>query len=275
MPVEIMLLPRWFPFHSTKISYWARTVLVPLLVLAGSQTTGPQSAGRATSTSSSSRRPRTVRDWPTGAHQTWASINVLRRGRKASQVDRALFSESRAPPRDRRPRSPSSPSGSTAIDGLGAIYPAMANAVLMFDALGYPPDHPHLVTARRSIERLLVLKPDEAYCQPCVSPVWDTALAAHALLEAGDVKSVDGARAGLAWLGPLQVLDVKGDWAVQRPDVQPGGWAFQYANAALPRPRRHRRGRNGDGQGGTLGLARSRRRGHYPCARMGKGLAKP
>ena len=33
MPVEIMLLPTWFPFHLSKISYWARTTIVPLLVL--------------------------------------------------------------------------------------------------------------------------------------------------------------------------------------------------------------------------------------------------
>jgi squalene-hopene/tetraprenyl-beta-curcumene cyclase len=232
MPVEIMLLPRWFPFHITKISYWARTVLVPLLVL---QALKPQA-----------RNPRgvridelfvappdKVRDWPKGAHQTWGWIKFF------GAVDKVLkLTEPYFPKAARRRAIEASVAFVTerlnGVEGLGAIYPAMANAVLMFDALGYPPDHPHLVTARQSIERLLVLKPDEAYCQPCVSPVWDTALAAHALLEAGDVKSVDGARAGLAWLGPLQVLDVKGDWAVQRPDVEPGGWAFQYANAHYP-----------------------------------------
>ncbi|MGZ3274455.1 MAG: hypothetical protein ACXU8Z_11875, partial [Caulobacteraceae bacterium] len=70
-------------------------------------------------------------------------------------------------------------------DGLGAIYPAMANSVMMFDALGYAEDHPHRALARKSVENLLVIKEGEAYCQPCVSPVWDTALAAHALMEAG------------------------------------------------------------------------------------------
>ena len=119
-------------------------------------------------------------------------------------------------------------------DGLGAIYPAMANTVLMYDALGYPPDDPHLVAARRSIEKLLVIGKDEAYCQPCLSPVWDTALAAHALLEAGGEAGAAPVRAALDWLAPLQVLDVKGDWAVQRPDVRPGGWAFQYANPHYP-----------------------------------------
>ena len=110
----------------------------------------------------------------------------------------------------------------------------MANSVMMFDCLGYPEDHPHRATARASVEKLLVVKEDEAYCQPCVSPVWDTALAAHAMLEAGGEENERRAKAALDWLKPLQVTDVKGDWAEVKPDVRPGGWAFQYNNAHYP-----------------------------------------
>jgi squalene-hopene/tetraprenyl-beta-curcumene cyclase len=232
MPVEIMLVPKWFPFHIDKISYWARTVLVPLLVL---QALKPRA-----------RNPRAVgidelfaappdeeRHWPKGAHQAWGWVRFF------GAVDKLLkLAEPRFPVSTRRRAMDAAVAFVTerlnGIDGLGAIYPAMANTVLMFDALGYAPDHPHLVASRQSIERLLVIRPDEAYCQPCVSPVWDTALAAHALLETGGTGREAAARAGLAWLKPLQVLDVKGDWAVQRPNVRPGGWAFQYANAHYP-----------------------------------------
>ena len=69
-------------------------------------------------------------------------------------------------------------------DGLGAIFPAMANSVMMFDALGYARSHPDRAVARAAVEKLLVVNDDEAYCQPCVSPVWDTALSCHALMEA-------------------------------------------------------------------------------------------
>ena len=119
-------------------------------------------------------------------------------------------------------------------DGLGAIYPAMANSVMMFDVLGYPKDHPDLTTARASIEKLLVIKDGEAYCQPCVSPVWDTGLACHAMLETGDERAAAQAWKGLEWLERRQVLDVVGDWAARRPNVRPGGWAFQYANPHYP-----------------------------------------
>jgi squalene-hopene/tetraprenyl-beta-curcumene cyclase len=79
-----------------------------------------------------------------------------------------------------------------------------------------------------------VVGESEAYCQPCVSPVWDTALACHALLETGEPASEQAAMLGLEWLKPRQVLDQTGDWADRRPHVRPGGWAFQYNNPHYP-----------------------------------------
>jgi squalene-hopene/tetraprenyl-beta-curcumene cyclase len=110
----------------------------------------------------------------------------------------------------------------------------MANSVMMFACLGYAEDHPHRAIARKSVENLLVVKEGEAYCQPCVSPVWDTALVAHALMETGGEEAEKQALRTLEWLKPLQVLDVKGDWAEARPGVRPGGWAFQYRNDHYP-----------------------------------------
>ena len=89
-----------------------------------------------------------------------------------------------------------------------------------------------MVEVLNAIDKLLVVGEDEAYCQPCVSPVWDTGLACHALMEAGGEAVTPPVRAALfSWLKPLQVTGVAGDWAVQKPHVRPGGWAFQYANA--------------------------------------------
>ena len=232
MPVEIMLLPRWFPFHLDKVSYWARTVLVPLLVLQALKPR-PANPGAVRVRELFVVAPETVREWPTGAHQHWAWVKLF------GAIDRALkFCEPRFPGAPRRRAIEAAVSFVTerlnGEDGLGAIYPAMANSVLMFDALGYPRDDPRVVRARRSLDKLLVVREDEAYCQPCLSPVWDTALAAHALLEAGDEESRNRAREALAWLKPLQVLDLVGDWVAQRPEAPPGGWAFQYANPHYP-----------------------------------------
>jgi squalene-hopene/tetraprenyl-beta-curcumene cyclase len=114
-------------------------------------------------------------------------------------------------------------------DGLGAIFPAMTNAVMAMEALGYAKDHPALVAAKRAIKNLLTPGEGRTFCQPCVSPVWDTGLAVQAAMEAGDPVA-----ASCRWLKDRQILGVAGDWAVRRPGLRPGGWAFQYNNAHYP-----------------------------------------
>ncbi|MDB5650623.1 MAG: squalene--hopene cyclase [Hyphomicrobiales bacterium] len=231
MPVEIMLLPRWSPFHISKISYWARTVLVPLLVV---QTLRPQSrsipialdelfVGSPSDIGAIGRAPHQSRScfaFFAGVDKALGSLERVspRRLRAAALARAVAFVEERL----------------NGEDGLGAIFPAMANAVLMFEALGRGPDDPQRRTARAALDRLLMVSEDEAYCQPCVSPVWDTALACHALLDCGGPQNIAAARAGLAWLLPRQELDVRGDWCVTRAQVRPGGWAFQYANPHYP-----------------------------------------
>ncbi|MBA3520382.1 MAG: squalene--hopene cyclase, partial [Rhizobiales bacterium] len=150
MPVEIMLLPRWFPFHLSKISYWARTVIVPLLVLQALKPRAKNTRGVRIGELFTTP-PDKVRDWPKGAHQTrpWAQIFggidiVLKRvepffptrARKRAIESAVAFVDERLNGRD----------------GLGAIYPAMANAVLMYDVLGYSPDEPRLKAARAAID---------------------------------------------------------------------------------------------------------------------------
>ncbi|MDP6173902.1 MAG: squalene--hopene cyclase, partial [Rhodospirillales bacterium] len=119
-------------------------------------------------------------------------------------------------------------------NGLGGIFPAMANSLMAFKALGYSADHPDVVTARKALDRLLVVEGDSAYCQPCVSPIWDTGLAAHALMEAKPIGESPALRLACDWLTDRQVLDVAGDWISKRPEIRPGGWAFQYRNDHYP-----------------------------------------
>ena len=118
--------------------------------------------------------------------------------------------------------------------GLGAIFPAMSNSLMVLDCMGYEKDHPDRVIARSSIENLLVKKGDASYCQPCLSPVWDTGLGFHALLESGLGANTPELNQAGQWLVKRQILDVKGDWAVKNPDLRPGGWAFQYKNDYFP-----------------------------------------
>jgi squalene-hopene/tetraprenyl-beta-curcumene cyclase len=232
MPVEIMLLPRWFPFHLDKVSYWARTVLVPLMVL---NTLKPRAvnAKGVRIEELFVMPPSQTKHWPKGAHQKSAWAGLFGGIDKVLQATQGYF------PRRTRKRAIERAAAFVTErlngeDGLGAIFPAMVNALLMFDALGVPADDWRVRTARGAIEKLLVIKEDEAYCQPCLSPVWDTALAAHTLLEVGGDECERRCLKILEWLRPLQVLATVGDWAATRPDVRPGGWAFQYANPHYP-----------------------------------------
>jgi squalene-hopene/tetraprenyl-beta-curcumene cyclase len=232
MPVEIMLLPKWFPFHLDKISYWSRTVIVPLLVLMAKkpQARNPKQVGI---TELFLDPPKELGPTPKAPQQkaSWFWFfrvvdDVLRAAEpwipptlRARAIDRAVaWADERL----------------NGEDGLGAIFPAMANSVMMYDALGVPPDDPRRAIARKSIDKLLAVHDDETYCQPCVSPIWDTGLACQALLEVGGERTVAQVKRGLDWLIPKQILDARGDWIAQRPDVRPGGWAFQYANPHYP-----------------------------------------
>ncbi len=229
MPVEIMLLPKWFPFHLDRVSYWSRTVIVPLLILMARR---PRARNpRAVHVPELFRTPpEAVADWIRGPYRSaW--------GRVFKQVDHVLRAIEPLFPtrlRDRAIRRAVDfiTPRLNGDDGLGGIYPAMANAVMAYDTLGYPPDHPDAAIAWASVRKLLVETSAEAYCQPCLSPVWDTGLAGHAIAEADG--TTDAVADAATWLRGKQILDVVGDWAAARPHAPPGGWAFQYENPHYP-----------------------------------------
>jgi len=231
MPVEICLLPRWFYFNLYQISYWSRTVLVPLLIIFAHRPVRPVPRfarldelylePRELATYSLPRDPKIF---------AWRNVFLV--------VDRLLRIHDRFVPRSfRRP----------AIEvatrwllermqgegGLGGIFPAMANSVIALTCLGYPPDHPAVRKALAEIDALRIETADSLRVQPCLSPVWDTALTINALIEAGlppDHPAL--VRAG-AWLLAKQTRR-SGDWRLKSPGTEPGGWAFQFENEFYP-----------------------------------------
>lgn len=238
MPVEIMHLPRWFFFHLSKVSYWSRTVIVPLLVLMALRPRARNPRGVGVQELFRTP-PERVRDWVRGPYRSaW--------GRVFAGLDRVLRVAEPALPDAPRRRAIEKAvrfvrERLNGEDGLGAIYPAIANSVMMFDALGLPPDHPDAVTAWSAVRKLLLVEEDRAYCQPCLSPIWDTALSGHAVAEAdagagpaADPASNPSLDSSCAWLVSRQITTLRGDWAERAPDVAPGGWAFQYENAHYP-----------------------------------------
>jgi squalene-hopene/tetraprenyl-beta-curcumene cyclase len=237
IPVEIMLMPRWFPFHLDRVSYWSRTVMVPLFILC---TYKPKA-----------KNPRNVdvRELFTVApeeERSYFRLGPERSGARAKILATAFLGIDRI----FRALDPLIPKSMRAAatrraeswfvarlngeDGLGAIFPAMVNALEAMLLLGYSRDDPRVVTAKRALEKLLVVNTSTAYCQPCVSPVWDTGLAVLALQESGGTAAAASAHAALGWLQGRQLLNEPGDWQVNRPHLKGGGWPFQFGNGHYP-----------------------------------------
>jgi squalene-hopene/tetraprenyl-beta-curcumene cyclase len=232
LPVEIMLLPLWSPFHINKISYWARTTIVPLLVLAALKPHAKNVNGVGID-ELFLQPPHSIGTTARAPHQSRGWFALFRALDSVLRLTEPLF------PKKFRQRAIDAAVAFieerlNGEDGLGAIYPPIANVVMMYEVLGKPADYPPRALTRKALESLLVIGEHEAYCQPCVSPVWDTSLTCHAMLESGGEAALASANRGMDWLLPKQVLDVKGDWAVKAPNVRPGGWAFQYNNAYYP-----------------------------------------
>jgi squalene-hopene/tetraprenyl-beta-curcumene cyclase len=229
VPVEHMLLPRWFPFHISKVSYWSRTVMVPLSILCSlkPRARNPRDVGIAElfmTPPDQERhyfRPNSLLGW---LFLIW------------DRTARAL--EPFIPGFIRRLAIRRAERWFTArlngTDGLGGIFPAMVNAYEALALLGYPADHPWRVETREALRKLLVINGDSAFCQPCVSPVWDTAITTLALMSTDREQHLPAAIRALDWLVSRQLTDEPGDWRENHPELAGGGWPFQFRNDYYP-----------------------------------------
>jgi squalene-hopene/tetraprenyl-beta-curcumene cyclase len=221
VPPEMMLLPGDLLYE---MSSWTRAIIVPLSIV--------QAAGK--------HRP---------APEGLSLDELLVPGKRLSlgrsdglailfhHLDRLLKIWERTAPRDIRAAAIREAEHwivdrTRNSEGLGAIYPAMMYQIMALDSLGYPGDHPDLIEAIRHFENLAINREDRFCFQPCSSPVWDTAIAAFALGEAGLADPAALTRAA-DWLIRKEVRR-RGDWSVKRPKLEPSGWAFEFANEHYP-----------------------------------------
>jgi squalene-hopene/tetraprenyl-beta-curcumene cyclase len=225
LPAEVILLPLWFPFNMYNIATWSRTVIAPLLILLAKKpvAVNPGKIGVAELFNRNPAevayfQPRNAIDKAFGWLDTalhWVEPYIPARLRQKS-IDAALaFTLERL----------------NGEDGLNGIFPAMANALMAMEALGFPDDDPNKLVCRKSLDRLLHDRGEEVYCQPCLSPTWDTSIAVHALLEAG--AELPEFKDALDWLASKQI-DAPGDWRKRAPGLVSGGWAFQFNNPYYP-----------------------------------------
>jgi squalene-hopene/tetraprenyl-beta-curcumene cyclase len=230
IPPELLLLPRWLRVNIYEMSSWTRAIVVPLTILYGLKFRWPApERARITelfcditqSRIAFNRDPQLL---------TWRNA-FLMLNRAASFYDRLPWKPGRR--RALRVAEQWLLDHLERSNGLAAIYPAMMNAVFALLALGRAPDDP--LTARQ-IDRLAELEiedRDGLRLQPCLSAVWDTAIAMVSLQEAGLPANHPVLIAAARWLLEQQIVGA-GDWQMTTPHLRPGGWAFEFRNDFYP-----------------------------------------
>ncbi len=232
VPPEMILLPRWFYFNLYEMSSWTRTIVVPLSIIWALKPSVPVDvtldellAPELRARGGTGRKRATLRE----SFWSWvfAGVNGLIklveavgpvpwwRRRALKKAEEWLIAHVEG------------------SDGLGAIFAAMIDSVIAFRCLGYEESHPLVQGQLRELERFEIEGAGEMRLQPCLSPVWDTALTVGALLAA----DVDGNEApiqeALAWLLEREI-SVAGDWREKSLQDAPGGWCFEYRNDFYP-----------------------------------------
>jgi squalene-hopene/tetraprenyl-beta-curcumene cyclase len=230
LPPELMLLPERFPLSIYRMSSWARSTVVPLLILLQHRPSYEVEAGRGIEELWATPPSVTNVNFPP-SKETFSWRNAF------LALDRVLRLFDRLPVRMRR----------RGLDralhwilerqdrngGWAGIQPAMINSVLALRAMGCALDHPAVVAGLEAIDDFLVERDGHLLFQPCVSPTWDTALSVRALLDCGDAPNGEHITRALRWLESCQIRR-PGDWSVLRPDLPAAGWAFEFANDWYP-----------------------------------------
>jgi squalene-hopene/tetraprenyl-beta-curcumene cyclase len=232
VPVEIMFMPRWFFFDIYEVSSWSRAMLMPLAILNHYKPTKQLPADKqlhelypigseSDNHGLAWQKPRF--SWPNfflvcdrflkGLHSLpWKPWKRAALARAEAWMTHHMGEGS---------------------DGLAAIFPAMLNSLITLKTLRYSSEHPLYVKAKRDFAGLFVDDPQDFRIQPCLSPVWDTAINLVALLESGVDAGDSRIQGAVEWLKVKEVR-VAGDWSEKNHGVDPSGWAFEFNNVFYP-----------------------------------------
>src|SRR6266403_3208141 len=231
-PVEMVLLPSWAPFHIYKMSSWSRAMLVPLAIINHFKPTRALHGEKQLhelyplgTEQGDLRLPRSERFW------TWRNFFL-----RVDDVLKILHPLRIRPTRKRALEEAERwmleriGQGS---DGLAAVYPAMLNCLIALRVLGYSKDHPAYKKAAQDFAGLFVEDPEDFRIQPCLSPVWDTAITLISLAESGLPAEDPSLRRAAKWLLDKEVR-IRGDWVLNNSHPEASGWAFEYNNVYYP-----------------------------------------
>jgi squalene-hopene/tetraprenyl-beta-curcumene cyclase len=235
IPCEVILIGKWFHVNFWEMSNWSRAMLVPLAIINHFKPTRPPG-----------NNVNLNELYPQGFHErdlalppdpdrlSWRNFFLwLDRLHKFAE----LFAQNNIHPFRKRALKKAERwmlerfEGS---DGLGAIFPAMLNALIALKALGYADDHPQVLRAENELKKLEHETADTVRIEPCFSPVWDTAIVTMCLRESGVPADDPKLKRATEWLMNKEIR-LRGDWQYKNPaKVESSGWVFEYNNKWNP-----------------------------------------
>jgi squalene-hopene/tetraprenyl-beta-curcumene cyclase len=235
IPCEVILIGKWFYVNFNEMSSWSRSMLVPLAII-----------NHFKPTRLLKKQFNLNELYPEGIHErdlavapdperiTWRNFFLwLDRVHKFAE----WFAQHNIHPFRKRALRKAEEwmlERFEGTDGLAAIFPAMLNSLIALKALGYPDDHPQVLRAEREMKKLEHETEQSVRIEPCLSPVWDTAIVNVCLAESGLPLDHPALKRSTAWLMEREIRFL-GDWQYKNPaKVEPSGWAFEFANKWNP-----------------------------------------
>lgn len=246
LPPEMVLLPSWFPLNPYDFACWARQTMVAVSVVTALRPSAAVPFDLAELEAGKAQRPAPGRTGPAGAgpgkagpgQPGPAEAAVARR--LFGALDRALHIYQRHARATSWPRRVALARAERWIlerqeaDGSwGGIQPPWVYSLLALHALGHPLSYPPIERGLAGLDSFTIQQGTTRRLEACQSAIWDTALAVTALSDAGIAPSHPSLAAAQAFLLGREVT-VKGDWSVRRPELAPGGWAFELENDNYP-----------------------------------------
>jgi squalene-hopene/tetraprenyl-beta-curcumene cyclase len=232
IPVEMVLLPKWAPFNIYKMSSWSRAMLVPLAIINHFKPTrelpGLMHLHELYPLGTENKDFRLPRD---ERFLSWRNFfltmdDLLKvfhplgfrpmRQRALEEAERWMVERI-----------------GEGSDGLATVFPAMLNCLIALRALGYSRQHSTYKKAEQDFAGLFVDDPEDFRIQPCLSPVWDTAINLISLAESGVPADHPALQKAAQWLIDKEVR-IRGDWTKNNPHPEASGWAFEYNNVYYP-----------------------------------------
>lgn len=223
LPPEVIFFPSWFPLNVYDFACWARQTIVPLTVVASFRPNRPLGLDLDELRSGAPPLPRHPLSTWSGRFQVlddWLHAYERRpiRWLREAARDRATEWILRRQEAD---------------GSWGGIQPPWVYSIMALNLVGYANDHPVMRAAFRGLDAFTIHENGMRRLEACQSPVWDTALSMIGLSDAGVPGDHPGMLRAADWLMDEEITR-KGDWALRRPALEPGGWAFEFANDHYP-----------------------------------------